>query len=268
MLCWVTTCATAFPQPAFRPTVRCPKSSPTGACSARRPYAGYVTADFALLADRIKGNAGVRVVRTDTFTQAMVQLPGSSDITPNNQNTSYTNALPSVNLTGYLSDRTILRLGYGKGITRPDLGLLNPAVILNQVSGTGSVGNPNLKPQKADSYDLSLEHYFTSVNYVSAGLFYKRINGFFSTVSNCTTVAGAPTPIANQSCTGNQYFVSQTVNAATGTAKGIELAAQTFFDYDFMPQALHNFGVQGAFTFVDTKNPLTLNGVAVDTVQP
>lgn len=233
-----------------------------------KTYAGYVTADFALLADRIKGNAGVRVVRTDTFTQAMVQLPGSSDITPNNQNTSYTNALPSMNLTGYLSDRTILRLGYGKGITRPDLGLLNPAVILNQVSGTGSVGNPNLKPQKADSYDLSLEHYFTSVNYVSAGLFYKRINGFFSTVSNCTTVAGAPTPIANQSCTGSQYFVSQTVNAATGTAKGIELAAQTFLDYDFLPQALHNFGVQGAFTYVDTKNPLTLNGVAVDTVQP
>lgn len=233
-----------------------------------KTYAGYVTADFALLDDRIKGNAGVRVVRTDTFTQALVQLPGSADITPNDRNTSYTNALPSVNLTGYLSDQTILRLGYGKGITRPDLGLLNPAVILNQVSGIGSVGNPNLKPQTADSYDLSLEHYFSPVNYVSAGLFYKKINGFFSTVSNCVTVAGAPAPVANQSCSGNQYFVSQTINAATGTAKGIELAAQTFLDYDFLPQALHNFGIQGAFTFVNTKNPLTLNGVAVETAQP
>lgn len=233
-----------------------------------KTYAGYIQAEFGLLDDAITGNAGVRVVNTNTFTRAMIQQTPSSNIVPNESSSSYTDVLPSFNLTGHISDNTLVRFGYGKGITRPELGLLNPTVVLNQVGGTGSVGNPALRPQKADSYDISLEHYFSPLSYVSAGLFYKRITGFFSNISSCQTIAGAPTPIANSTCTGSQYFVLQTTNAATGTAKGVELAAQTFFDYPFLPSALHNFGVQGAFTYVKTVNPLVLNGVAADTPQP
>jgi iron complex outermembrane receptor protein len=233
-----------------------------------KTYAGYAQAEFALLDEAVTGTAGVRIVKTDTFTRAMVQLPGSTNIVSNEQSSSYTDVLPSFNLTGHISDRTLVRFGYSKGITRPDLGLLNPAIILNQVNGTGTVGNPALKPQKADSFDLSLEHYFTPSNYVALGLFSKKIDGFFSGVASCQTIAGAPTPTTNTSCTGNQYFVTQTTNAASGTAKGIELSGQTFFDYPFLPDFMHNFGVQGSFTYVDTVNPLVLNGVAVDTPQP
>jgi len=161
-----------------------------------------------------------------------------------------------------------MRFGYGKGITRPDFAALNPSLILNTVSGTGSIGNPNLKPHKADSYDLSLEHYFSPVNYVSAALFYKKINGFFSGITSCQTVAGAPTPITNTSCTSNQYFITQTINAEKGTAKGFELAGQTFLDYNFLPDFARHFGVQGSFTYVETKNPLTLNNQRVTTMQP
>ena len=233
-----------------------------------KTYAGYVQAEFALLDDAITGNAGVRVVKTDTLTRAMVQLPNSASIVPNEANSSYTDALPSFNLTGHLSEKTQVRFGYGKGITRPDLNLLNPAIVLNQVNGTGTVGNPNLKPQKADSFDISVEHYFSPINYVSAGFFYKKINGFFSGIASCQTIAGAPAPTTNTSCAGSQYFVTQTSNAANGSAKGVELSAQTFFDYDFMPQFMHGFGMQGSYTYVKTVNPLVLNGVAVDTPQP
>ncbi|WP_242123395.1 TonB-dependent receptor [Sphingobium sp. Sx8-8] len=235
---------------------------------SEKTYAGYAVADFAFLNDRIKGNAGVRVVKTDTFVRAMNRQPGTTTIIPTGSNSSYTDVLPSFNLTGYLTQNTLLRFGYGKGITRPDLGALNPALVVDVNSGTGSIGNPNLRPQKADSFDLSLEHYFSPVNYVSAALFYKKIDGFFSNITSCQTIAGASTPTTNLNCTGSQYFLTQTVNAEKGTAKGVELAGQTFFDYDFMPKFLYHFGVVGSLTYVETKNPLTLNGQRVNTMQP
>lgn len=238
-----------------------------------KTYAGYAVADFAFLDDRIRGNVGVRLVQTDTFVRAMIDSTpagATRTIVPNERTSSYTDLLPSFNLTGYITPDTLVRLGYGKGITRPDLGALNPTIVVNTVGGTGSVGNPDLRPQKADSYDLSIEHYFSPVNYVSAGIFYKKIDGFFSGIEECLTVSGVPAYAGTQpnGCATGQYRITRTINAAKGTAKGVELAAQTFFDYDFLPQFLHNFGVQGAFTYVKTKNPLTLNGQRVITPQP
>ncbi len=235
---------------------------------SEKSYAGYVVADFGFLDDRIKGNAGVRVVKTDTFVRAMIDPLNTGNITASESTSSYTYALPSFNLTGYITPDTLVRFGYGKGITRPEFSSLNPSLIINTVSGVGTVGNPDLKPQTANSFDLSFEHYFSPVNYVSAALFYKKIDGFFSGVSSCQSVAGAPTPTTNTSCSGDQYFITQTINAEKGTAKGIELAGQTFFDYDFLPEFAHHFGVQGSFTYVETKNPLTLNGQRVNTMQP
>lgn len=235
---------------------------------SEKSYAGYAVADFGFFDNRLRGNAGIRVVKTDTFVRAQIMQPGTTNIVPNESSSSYTYALPSFNLTGYITPDTLVRFGYGKGITRPDLAALNPTLVLDTNLGNGSRGNPDLRPQKADSFDLALEHYFSSVNYVSAALFYKKIDGFFSGISSCQPIDGAPAPTTNQNCTGNQYFITQTVNAEKGTAKGVELAAQTFFDYAFMPDILHHFGVVGSFTYVETKNPLTLNGQRVDTMQP
>ena len=229
--------------------------------------------DFGFLEDRIRGNVGVRVVKTDVFTRAQINnIPaggGAITIIPNERSVSYTNALPSLNLTGYLTKDTLIRFGYGKGITRPDLGALNPFIGVNR-DGTGNMGNPELRPQKADSFDLSLEHYFSPTNYASVNFFYKKIDGFFSGVEQCMTVDIAPpyTGANPNSCPAGQYRITRTVNAEKGNAKGVEVAAQTFFDYDFMPDILKKFGFSGSFTYVDTKNPLVLNGVRTDTEQP
>ena len=237
-----------------------------------KTYAGYAVADFGFFDDVVTGNAGVRVVRTSTDVRAQVTdtSGGTAIIRPNASSSSYTDVLPSVNLKAQLTDRLIMRLGYGKGITRPDLGSLNPTIIVNPANGTGSLGNPDLKPQRADSYDVSLEYYQSSVNYVSVDLFYKRIDGFFSGISQCQTIPTAPAynQIVPNGCTGGQYFITQTVNAQRGTAKGVEAAAQTFFDYPFLPDFLHKFGASGSFTYADTKNPVILNGIRTITPQP
>lgn len=233
-----------------------------------KTYAGYALASFKALDDVIKGNAGVRIVRTDTFTRAQVST--SNGIVPNEANSTYTNVLPTFNLTASLSSQTQLRFGYGKGITRPDPVTLNPSVVVNDGQGTAALGNASLKPQTGDSFDLSLEHYMSGANYVSVGLFYKRIDGFFSSLVSCETVPGFTYsgPILN-GCSNGQYLVTRTINSQKGTAKGVELAGQTFFDFDFAPAVLHKFGAAASFTYVDTYNPIRLaNGIVVKSVQP
>jgi TonB-dependent receptor len=239
-----------------------------------RTYAAYVASDFALLDDRIQGNIGVRAVRAEGFARAMVNSQASPTapviIIPNETSSSRWDVLPSANLSWRITRDTILRLGYGKGISRASTDALNPAISVNTANGLGSKGNTSLGPQKADNFDISLEHYFSPVNYAAVAVFYKDVKGFFSGISQCETVATYPayTGTTANGCTGGQYYITQTVNAQNGWAKGFEISGQTFFDYDFVPKFLHHFGASGSFTYVDTKNPLLLNGVVVNTPQP
>jgi len=241
--------------------------------SEEESLAGYFMADFAY-EEFLRGNVGVRVVQTDLYARAMV-TDQSGNIVPNSDDASYVDVLPSLNLTGYIDEDTLLRFGYAKGISRPSLGALNPTIGVNQNNGTGSAGNPDLKPLEADSFDLSFEKYFSGSNYVSAGVFYKDIDGFFTGVGKCESVAAFPSYDAeetgvNNGCPANQYFITRSVNAKKGSAKGVELAFQSFLDYDFMPEALHNFGVMGSYTYLKTENPVDLarDGVYVNTPMP
>src|SRR3546814_7133613 len=64
-------------------------------------------------------------------------------------------------------------LNYSKTLSRPSFGQLNPGLsyvvsYVNTIQNSGSGGNPDLRPQKADSFDASLEYYFGRSNYVSA----------------------------------------------------------------------------------------------------
>jgi iron complex outermembrane recepter protein len=235
-------------------------------------YAAYGMAEFAFLDERIKGNVGARIVRTDLSATAMVtDTTGATPIVvPRSADNSYTDILPSLNVTGYITPDTLLRFGYGKGLSRANVGDLNPSITVNLVNGTGSQGNPDLKPFRADSFDLSFEKYFSSAAYVSAAVFYKDIKGFVVGVDQCQTVATAPpyTGAATNSCPTGQYRITQSVNAEKGSAKGVELAAQTFFDYDFVPELLKNFGVQASYTHVKTKLPVILAGQRVVVRQP
>lgn len=222
--------------------------------------AGYGVVDFAFLNDRIRGNAGVRVVRTNLDAEARVtDTTGATPvIVARSQGNSYTDVLPTLNLTGYIQDDLLVRFGFGKGMTRPSVGDINPTVAVNLTSGTGSQGNANLQPLRAYSYDLSLEKYFGPTSYVSAAAFYKKVDGFPIGVESCQTVATSQpyTGVTPNNCPTGQFRITQTQNADPGFAKGVELAAQTFFDYDFLPSMLHDFGVQGSYTWVKTELPL------------
>jgi TonB-dependent receptor len=240
--------------------------------AVEKTLAGYGVVDFAFLNDRIRGNAGVRVVRTQLDAEARVTdtTGGTAVVVPNSKSNSYTDVLPTLNLTGYIKDDLLLRFGFGKGMTRPSVADINPSVVVNLTSGTGTQGNANLQPLRAYSYDLALEKYFGATSYVSAAAFYKKVDGFPVGVDSCQTVptSQAYSGVTPNNCPTGQFRITQTQNADPGYAKGLEFAAQTFFDFDAVPTFLHNFGVQGSYTVVKTQLPVLINGAVVKVRQP
>lgn len=227
--------------------------------------AGYLVGEFSAFDERLKGSVGVRVVRTDTEAIARVtdlnQTPPT--VVDNSQSSSYTNALPTFNATYDIAKDFMVRFGYGRGMTRPDLGSLNPNISINAGTGLATMGNPDLRPQVANSFDLSLERYFSPTNYVAVAAFKKNINGFFNTVARCATVDFGPGfgGGASNGCGPGQFLVSQAINAEKGFARGVELSGQWFFDAK--NGWLRNFGVSGSYTYVDTSNPINI-GTATD----
>lgn len=231
--------------------------------------AAYVMGEFKTENEKIRGNLGVRVIQADVDSRAMVNdVTGATTvIVPNRASASYTDVLPSLNITNELQDGLLLRFGYAKGITRPNLGAINPSISVDTSRGTGSAGNPDLKPLEADSFDLSIERYFGAANYVSFAVFDKEIDGFINSTSNCETVTVAPayTGSVINNCTGGQYEITRQVNAEKGNARGVELAAQTFFD--MLPGIWSNFGVSASYTHVTTENPIVRAGKVVNVPQ-
>ncbi|OZY84198.1 TonB-dependent receptor [Cellvibrio mixtus] len=231
--------------------------------------AAYVMGEFATAGERIRGNLGVRVIQADVDARAMVwdTTGTTAQFVPFAASSSYTDVLPSFNITGELQDDLLLRFGYSKGITRPTLGSLNPTISVDQTTGRGSAGNPDLKPLEADSYDLSLEHYFGPANYASIAVFNKEIDGFINTAESCETVSVAPayTGAVDNLCSNGQYFITRQVNAEAGSARGVEVAVQTFFD--MLPGAWSNFGVSASYTHVKTENPIVRDGKVVNVPQ-
>lgn len=234
----------------------------------------YLMGEFAAFDDRLKGNVGVRVVRTNSEAIARVSdaSSGAAVIRELQRDTSYTNALPSFNVSYEIVKDFLTRFAYGRGMTRAALDQLNPSIVVDAVNGTGTVGNPDLRPLVADSVDLSFERYFSKTNYAALALFNKRIDGFFSGINECQTIPTAPaysgTVINN--CGAGQYQITRTVNSEKGYARGVELSGQYFFDH--ASGWLKNFGMAGSYTFVKTSNPINFGTAAapriVDTPQP
>jgi outer membrane receptor protein involved in Fe transport len=69
--------------------------------------------------------------------------------------------LPSVQVQYLLEKNTNLRANYSIGTSRPNLQDLVPTTIVDPNTsnrGTVTLGNPNLKPTRANNYDLLVLH--------------------------------------------------------------------------------------------------------------
>lgn len=174
------------------------------------------------------------------------------------QDASYDEFLPSLNLRVNLMPELLLRVGASKSLTRPGLGDLRPVTSYNTTrpaSLESSGGNPNLKPYLSTNFDVSVEWYPTQTTTLSAAPFYKHINDFI-----VTTIEQEPVTIANASnipvggvITGPReatFSAARPRNAEAANIWGLELNAVHTFDE--LPGWLSGFGAALNATFVDT----------------
>lgn len=126
------------------------------------------------------------VWQSDNDFNAVSKPAGAATIAKN----SYDALLPSLDLSLNLTDDVVTRLSFGKTIARAGLGQLGSVVnyrnpngsTLNQGTTVQADGqNPQLKPLESTNFDLSVEWYFDTASYVSAGFFEKRVANFTGT---------------------------------------------------------------------------------------
>jgi TonB-dependent receptor len=175
-------------------------------------------------------------------------------LTPVLTSTSNTDFLPNFSARLRLTEQTQVRLTAARTISRPLYADLNPGLTyeapLNaNVQPNGSGGNPDLKPQKSNAYDATLEHYFGRSNYLSAAVYYR-------TLKDRTAITSTPEVID-----GITYNISRPRNVGSATLQGLELSAQLFFD--FLPAGWNGFGAVANYTLADSNIDTagdTLNG--------
>ena len=185
-----------------------------------RIAAGYAQAKI-LLANKLQILGGVRFENTSQHYDS--QLPATQ--VGRSGNISYLDVLPSVHFKYLLNERQNLRLSYFKGISRPNLFELVPAVTNLNNDYYTEAGNPYLKHTQADNLDFRYEHFGPAASQLLAGVFYKNIQNpieyGFAQVANNTS-----------------YYQPQ--NFGNATNFGAELV---FTKY------LRNWGVNGNYTY-------------------
>ena len=164
----------------------------------------------------------------------------------------YHDFYPSVNFKYAFRPNFLLRVGYAESIGRPAIGSIRPTVSVNVINETLTANNPNLKPQAARNYDVSLEYYFKSTGLVSAGAFRKDLRDFiFRSASPITLQPGNPY--------GEEYVgfeLTTDINGGEAWVRGMEFAYQQQFS-DFQIRLLRPFGVFANFTWLETEGNYT-----------
>ncbi|MHB1106383.1 MAG: TonB-dependent receptor [Lutibacter sp.] len=89
---------------------------------------------------------------------------------------------PSAFLTYNANDKNQFQLSYSRRVDRPSIGQVNPIREWSTPTIT-SVGNPNLKPQFTNSYELNYTRNYDKGS-VTFGTFYRRVNDNISRILN------------------------------------------------------------------------------------
>lgn len=216
--------------------------------ASEQTYAAYGQIEYEIpvgASATIDGVIGGRFVKTDRTVETFVASTtgGVTTFTPLTADTTDKNFLPTATARLRFDNGLQARLGFTKSIRRPEFPSLNPAVTVQRsnnpfVQSTGSAGNPDLRQQKSNSYDATLEYYFKG-GYVAVAGYYREITD--------RVINGA----AIETIEGVDYNVTRPRNLGEATLKGIEVSGQYFLD--FLPGALSGFGLQGAFTLADSE---------------
>lgn len=218
---------------------------------------GYVMAE--LESEQWRGNVGVRVVRTDQTSTGNLIDPNFGEIenpfgnyTPLSVERDYTDVLPSASFAFDLTDELVFRAAAAQVMARPDYTDVAPRTSLNPGALSGTAGNPDVDPYRANQADLSLEWYPQDGAGYAVTVFYKDIESFITDqpvirnfpVQSATAPSLDCTPIG-PSTFDCPFTINLRSNGGGGRIQGVELAAT-------QPLA-GGFGFQTNYTYADAE---------------
>jgi iron complex outermembrane recepter protein len=206
----------------------------------------------------LRGYVGLRYVDTKTDIDNFRSIAGVQ--TPLNTKGGYDNWLPSVALSYNLTEKLLFRATYNKTLSRSSINLIaRPLNIPNPGAEFVQRGNPDLRPQVADSYDLIAEWYFARGGVVSLGGFQKDIKDrpivrseqvAFGDLGLDPALFISPINTGNGIDPARLFTVETSVNLEKYTIRGVEAAYQQAFR--FLPKPFDGLGLIGSFTLIDT----------------
>jgi TonB-dependent receptor len=215
-----------------------------------RVAAGYVMNSMDLSA-RMRLVAGVRVESTHVDTTSFQAATGQQDYKAGGD---YTDVLPSVALKVATAENAAIRLVYSRALSRPNPQDISKAVGIpdtTQNPPTVSLGNPDLKPEHANNYDILFEQYFKPLGMVQAGYFYKSLTD--------PIIATQTRPTSGEWA---GFLVSQPGNAGSATLQGVEVGYQQHLT--FLPGALSGLGLTANYSYTTS----TAHGIPLRTDNP
>lgn len=202
---------------------------------------GYVRID-SRLADNLHFMGGLRVENTALRYIGRIYDDETNTVSKTApESSNYINFLPSLLLKWDIDKDFMLRAGYNQSISRPKYSALVPGMNIKRGDNEIKIGNPGLKATTSHNIDLSAEYYWKSIGLVSAGLFYKRIEGFI-----VDEVA------YNREYQGTVWTkFTQPKNGGNANIFGVEASLQR--DFSFIAPALKCLGLYATYTYTRSR---------------
>jgi len=152
---------------------------------------------------------------------------------------NYLKLFPTAHLAYNFNQKESIKFSYGKRINRPGLGQLNPFVDITDILSPHS-GNPNLKPEIIDAYELSFNNGTSKLSFTTSLFFRHSINAirsFYIQQSN-GAILNMPMNIGN----ANNFGIESMVIGKPSSLYDYNLSA-TIFQQQINGSNLTNDGV-------------------------
>jgi TonB-dependent receptor len=214
-----------------------------------------------------RGNIGGRYAETSTDAVGFSYDATAKAIVPVTVHNSYHDFLPSLNAVIQPRDEFLVRLELAQDMSRPDLPNLLPGAAVTKSGATPitvTSQNPNLKPYRAKTADISFEYYYAKGALVSVAGFYKHLDTLISSqtlnIPYKDNPLGLPDSLALSACGGTFTAACNTTNIAqfktTINQKGAPLYGTEINwqqPFDFLDGWMQNLGFLANYTYVQAQ---------------
>ncbi|WP_440906298.1 TonB-dependent receptor [Catenovulum sp. SX2] len=213
----------------------------------------------------VTGNVGVQVVRTEQSSSGynswveggLVEKQAISDTY------SYTEVLPSLNLSAEVADSQYVRFGLARTMSRSRMDRMAisggatfdsvkniPGATLATSPWGGKFGNTALRPLMADQLDLTYENYFADEGYFATAFFYKDLSGWQQEMPRYYDFSGLEAP-EGQVPETNEGYITSWENVGDGSVRGLEFTVS--LGGSLISDALEGFGTILSATYLDSE---------------